>query len=130
MMARLDYNNHADGEQKLQDLAARAVRVQAAVRRRRPKAIANVLGEHAARRGYTQLQSNQSLTDAWNEAAGPLAKFTRAVGLRRGQLEVVAMSSALLQELRLQEHDLVAALGRQLPHEKITGLKLKTGSIA
>lgn len=115
--------------EKLHDLAARAGRVQAAVRRRQPKTIANVLGQHAASRGYAQVRSNESLTKAWHEAAGPLARFTRAVGLRRGQLEVIVMSSTLLQELRLQEHDLVSHLGRLLTHEKITGLRLKTGSV-
>ena len=122
-------SDETDGEQKLQDFAARSRRVQAAVRRRQPKAIANVLGEVIAARGYAQVQSNDSLREAWCEAAGPLARFTRAIGLRRGRLEVVAMSSTILQELRLQEHELLAQLAKLLPHENITGLKLKTGAI-
>jgi predicted nucleic acid-binding Zn ribbon protein len=122
-------NDEVDAQQRLQDFASRAGRVQAAVRRSQPKQIANVLGQLIASRGYAQVQSNESLTSAWNEAVGPLARFTRAVGLRRGRLEVVVASSTLLQELRLQEHDLVSQLGRLLPHENITGLKLKTGVV-
>ena len=99
------------------------------MRRRSPKPIANVLSEHAARRGYTQVQSNEALTAAWQKAAGPLARFTRAVGLRRGQFEVIASSSTLLQELRMQEQDLIVQLTTLLPHESIIGLKLKTGAI-
>jgi predicted nucleic acid-binding Zn ribbon protein len=118
-----------DAAMRLKDCTARARRVQAAVRRNVPKQIANVLSELIASRGYAQVQSNEDLSAAWGEAAGPLAKFTRAVGIRRGKLEVIATSSTLLQELRLQEHDLLARLGQLLPHERITGLKLKSGAI-
>ena len=118
-----------DADQRLGDFSARAGRVQSAVRRRGPKQIANVLSELIASRGYAQVQSNEALEAAWQEAAGPLAKFTRAVGMRRGKLEVIATSSTLLQELRLQEHDLLARLSQLLPHERISGLKLKTGAI-
>ncbi len=122
-------NDEIDAEEKLQDFVTRARRVQTAVRRRQPKPIANALAELFAKRGYGQVQSNDSLIEAWNEVAGPLARFTRAVGIRRGRLEVIVLSSTLTQELRLQEHDLIAHLGRLLPHGNITGLKLKTGAI-
>jgi hypothetical protein len=119
----------SEEEERLQNFAARAGRVQSAVRRRGPKPIANLLGQLVASRGYAQEQSCEALKVAWAEAAGPLARFTRAVALRRGQLEVIATSSTLLHELRLEEHDLLARLSRLLPHERISGLKLKTGAI-
>jgi len=130
-MTTIDQQQTEEGsaDERLRDFTARARRVQSAVRRHRPKQIANVLSELIASRGYAQVQSNEGLATAWGEAAGPLAKFTRAVGIRRGKLEVISTSSTLLQELRLQEHELLARLSQLLPHEQITGLKLKTGAI-
>ena len=122
-------NVEADADQRLEDFSTRAGRVQSAVWRKRPKQIANVLSELIASRGYAQVQSNEAVAAAWQEAAGPLAKFTRVVGMRRGKLEVIVISSTLTQELRLQEHDLLARLSQLLPHERISGLKLKSGAI-
>ena len=87
--------------------------------KRGPERIANVLSELMARRGFARVRSGADCESAWNEAAGPLAAYTRVGQLRRGTLEVVVANSTLIQELTFQKAGLLETLRRLLPDQPI-----------
>ncbi|HXT59680.1 MAG TPA: DUF721 domain-containing protein [Pirellulales bacterium] len=96
----------------------------------RPKAMADVLAELMARRGYARQQASADYSAAWREAAGELiANHTRVGGVRRGALEVIVANSVLLQELTFQKPSILTQLGRLLPQERIGNLKFRVGPI-
>jgi predicted nucleic acid-binding Zn ribbon protein len=95
-----------------------------------PQAIADVLAELMARRGFARISSAAACENAWREAAGELAaQYTRAVGVRRGKLEVLVAHSALVQELSFRKAALLERLKRLLPEEDITDLRFRVGPI-
>jgi predicted nucleic acid-binding Zn ribbon protein len=96
----------------------------------RPKAMADVLAELMARRGYARQQASADYSAAWREAAGELiANHTRVGAVRRGALEVIVANSVLLQELTFQKPSILSQLGRLLPQERIGNLKFRVGPI-
>jgi len=65
-----------------------------------PKKIADALSNLMARKGYARVLAVSALDDAWQAAAGErLAGHSRPGVVKRGVLEVVVRSSAVLQEL-------------------------------
>jgi hypothetical protein len=58
-----------------------------------------------------------------------LAKHTRAGGMRRGVLEVIVRSSAVLQELSFEKRRLVARLAQLLPLRRIRDVRFRVGEI-
>jgi len=98
--------------------------------KRGPQPIADVLAELMARRGFARVQGASDCTDAWREAAGPLAgQYTRVGSVRRGKLEVIVANSTLIQELNFQKTALLEALHRLLPEENIKDLRFRLGAI-
>ena len=96
----------------------------------RPKAMADVLAELMARRGYARERAAADYSAAWREAAGELiARHTRVGVVRRGALEVIVANSVLLQELTFQKPNILNQLGRLLPQERIGNLKFRVGPI-
>lgn len=76
------------------------------------------------------MQSGRAYDAAWREAAGELAaKYTRVGSLRRGTLEVIVLSSTLVQELVFQKPTLLKTLNEQLPDEGIDNLRFRVGDI-
>jgi predicted nucleic acid-binding Zn ribbon protein len=99
-------------------------------RRYEPQPIGEVLNELAARYGLGQSLALEQLQEAWNETVGPdIAPFTKAVGIKGGQLEVVVAASVWVQELNYQKDDLMAGLRERMPKSKIRGLRFKVGPI-
>jgi len=97
---------------------------------REPAHIGNILAELMARRGFARVQSAATYEAAWSEAAGPLAaRYSRAGGLRRGRLEVIAANSTVLQELVFQKPQILQTLRRLLPDEGIDDLRFRVGPI-
>ncbi len=97
---------------------------------RGPKPIGSVLSELMVRRGYARVQSGRQYDLAWREAAGELAaKYTRVGSLRRGTLEVIVLSSTLVQELMFQKPTLLRVLNEQLPNEGIDNLRFRVGNV-
>jgi Dna[CI] antecedent, DciA len=83
-----------------------------------------------ARRGFARVQGAEAYQSAWNEAAGPLAaQYCRVGQLKRGTLEVVVTSSALIQEFGFQKAAILAALNRLLPGHNIKDLRFRLGTI-
>ncbi len=94
-----------------------------------PQHIGNVLSQLMARRGYARVRSAEAYQQAWCEAAGPLAAFSRATQVRRGVLEVLVSNSTMVQEISYQKTTLLKRLSELLPDDKLTDLKLRVGPI-
>jgi len=97
---------------------------------RQPQRMATVLAELMARSGFAGRQAAAQYEQAWREAAGPLlAEQSRPGRLRAGVLEVVAGSSAVVQELTFEKDRLLAALRRSLPEQRIRDLRFRVGRV-
>lgn len=95
-----------------------------------PQPIGRVLAELMARRGFARVQAAEAYAAAWREAAGGLiADHSRVGALRRGTLEVVVASPALIQELGFRKAGLIAALQDLLPDEGIRDLRFRAGAV-
>jgi predicted nucleic acid-binding Zn ribbon protein len=95
--------------------------------RGQPQHIGNVLSQLMARRGYARVQSATGYADAWRDAAGPLAEFSRATQVRRGVLEVLVSDSTMVQEISFQKPALLKRLVELLPDDNLRDLKLRVG---
>ena len=96
-------------------------------KRRAPQAIADILGELVARRGFARVRGQQHLEDAWRTAIGePGAKYTRVGAVRRGTLEVLVANSVLLQELAgFQKQSLLKQLRDALGSDEVRDLRFR-----
>ncbi len=127
-MAKKKSKQSVDPE--LEELSQRNERQRSRFRARQPKTISDVVAQLFAKRGYAARKSNEQLGDLWRQIAGePLAKYSQAVAIRRGQLEVVVANSLMLQEIDFEKTRIVAALSEALPETNITGLKLRVGTL-
>ena len=95
--------------------------------RREPHAIAEILGELVARRGFARVRGQQHLEDGWRTAIGePGAKYTRVGAVRRGTLEVLVANSVLLQELAgFQKQSLLKRLREALGSDEVRDLRFR-----
>ena len=98
---------------------------------RRPKKIADVISQVVSRQGYARFRSNESLLEAWREAAGDrFVKQTRVGNLRRGVLEVIVGNSTVMQELTFAYAEILKKLNELQPDREIRQLRFRTGSLA
>ena len=117
-------------DEKLQYMARRSELHRRRFYARQPKKLADVMAQLVAKRGYSRQRSDEQLQAVWKTAAGPaLAKFSRAIAVRRGRLEVLVSSSTMMQELSFARGRIVAELQQKLPEAKIEDLKLRVGRI-
>lgn len=91
--------------------------------------MSNVLAELFALRGYARVAADEQLGAHWAAAAGSLAaEHTRVRACRRGVLEILVDSSALLQELAtFRKATLLAELQARLPEHGIRDLRFRVG---
>ena len=116
--------------EKLTDLARRTAQHRKRFHARQPKKLADVMAKLVVKRGLGKQQSNRQLQAAWKSAVGPaLAKFSQAVAVRRGKLEVLVVNSLMMQEISFAKSTIVAQLQTHLPEAKITDLKMRVGKI-
>jgi hypothetical protein len=96
-------------------------------KRRAPQAIAEIVGELVARRGFARVRGQQHLEDAWRTAIGqPGAKYTRVGAVRRGTLEVLVANGILLQELAgFQKQNLLKRLCETLGSDEVRDLRFR-----
>ncbi|HBT77246.1 MAG TPA: hypothetical protein DEB39_10065 [Planctomycetaceae bacterium] len=86
--------------------------------------IGDILPHLMARYGFQRQIGSETLEKAWAESIGPqLAAVARPAAKRRGCLEIVVPHGAFAQELAFRESELLAALARLVPEEKIAKLK-------
>ena len=84
-------------------------------------------------RGWGRRQDRLRLEQAWADAVtacGLAAEQTRAGGLRRGVLEVLVGSAALLQELSgFHKRRLLEEVRRRLTGVTVTDLRFRSGVV-
>jgi hypothetical protein len=116
--------------EQLEDLTQRTAKYRRRFYAQEPKKLSNVMARIIAQRGIGKQQSNEQLQTAWSTAAGPeLARFSRAVAVRRGKLEVLVASSLMMQEIGFARERIVAELQEKIPEARIIDLKLRVGQI-
>lgn len=125
-MGIIDMKNKAPSDEEdwiLGQIKQQPSRIQAAPIGRPVRQLLN-------RYGLTQTQAAQDLSEAWKQAAGPeLASVTRPGNINRGVLLIFTQNSSALQELHLRRRQILAALGRSLPHVAIKDLRGRVESI-
>ena len=96
---------------------------------RRPKRPADLLGQLMARKGFSQQESKNDLSEVWGSLVGEsLSSKTRVGLLKRNVLEVYVSSSAVNQQLTFKKTQLLKQLKQQLPKENIKDIRFKIGS--
>jgi predicted nucleic acid-binding Zn ribbon protein len=95
-----------------------------------PKRMADVLAQLVQKKGYAQVRTAQSHTQAWKDAAGPhFAAVTEPGKIARGVLEVTAANSLVMQELTFEKERLLSAIQQALPTAGIKQLRFKVGQV-
>ena len=117
--------NQDDDERNLQsDYRRRQVRIPP------PKAMGDVMSQLLTRRGYAQVQAAALSAAAWRAAVGEqLAGHTRPGNVRRGVLEVLVTSSAVVQELSFLKAKVVKQLAQLAPDQRIRDVRFRVGPI-
>jgi predicted nucleic acid-binding Zn ribbon protein len=117
-------------DELLNDHRGRARFARTRFAERRPQRARDVLTQVIARKGYAAVRGAEELADAWRGAVpAEFAKLTRVAGLRAGRLEVVAASSAVIEEIGFQKARLLEALRAAAPTARINDLRLRVGPI-
>ena len=94
-----------------------------------PRKMADVLGGLMARQGYARVLATSNLESVWRQAAGErLAGHSRPGVVKRGVLEVLVRSSAVLQDLTFAKAKIVKQLIEQCPSEKIRDVKFRVAA--
>lgn len=116
--------------EKLADLTDRTATHRRRFYARQPKKLSDVMAKLVVKRGLGKQQSNEQLRAVWQAAAGPaLGKFSQAVAVRRGKLEVLVASGLMMQEIGFARSQILVELQQRLPEAKITDLKMRVGRI-
>ena len=93
---------------------------------RRPKRPADLLGQLMARKGFSQQESKNDLSDVWGSLVGEsLSGKTRVGLLKRNVLEVYVSSSAVNQQLTFKKAQRLKQLKQQLPKENIKDIRFQ-----
>lgn len=93
-----------------------------------PKRLGEVLAELAASSGYGRVLATAEWEVAWRRVVGSEIAAQTAVKLpRAGRVEVVVTHPVLLQELSFRKEELIAALRRELPHQKVHDIRFRLG---
>ena len=97
---------------------------------KRTKTAAELISRLIAKRGFAETQWNDRLQKAWLSVVDiELADKTRATVIKRGSLEIIASSSAAMQQLAFVKQSLLQKLQQELPDAGIRALRFRTGPI-
>ena len=95
-----------------------------------PTKMDNLVSQLLTRRGYARGQAATQQTELWNELVGKeVAKSTRAGAIRRGVLEVLCQSSAVMQELAFKKETLIKQLNNELLGKQLVDIKLRVADV-
>ena len=90
----------------------------------------SVIAGLMSRRGYAQVEESSEGEAGWQEVVGPqLGPQTRSANVRRGVMEVIVASSAVMQELTFRKTALLKQLAQRLPSHKIKDLRFRVGAV-
>jgi len=92
--------------------------------------LSDVLGRLFISRGWGRSSEAAALEAAWAAAIDPAEiPHCRAVGLRRGVLEIEVKSAVLLQEFaQFRKRELLGSIRAKLPGRTISDLRFRPGS--
>ena len=97
---------------------------------RRPKKAADLISKITARYGIGSRKSNDQLQGLFDSIVGvEFANHCRVNGLSRGVLEVLVSNSALTQQLSFKRHEIINHIKKNLPNEKISDLRFRSGPL-
>ncbi len=81
-------------------------------------------------RGIAAEQSTTELDRHWSRLVGePFAARTKTGAIRRGTLEIIVETSAVLQQLQFRQQELLTAIQDQLPQYAIVKFRMRVGPI-
>ena len=93
-----------------------------------PHKLGDLLGAVLAKYDAAGTTARSDLERAWSTALGPdLARRARVGALRRGTLEILVESSALIQELCYRQEELLAAVQANVQHNRVAALRFRRG---
>jgi len=92
-----------------------------------PKKIGDLLGSIMAKYGYANTTARNELDEAWEEVASEqVRKHTRLGSVRRGVLEVLVDTPALLSRLEsFEKQRLLEGLQSRVRHSQISGIRFR-----
>ena len=94
------------------------------------KPMGQAISQLLARTGYAQVQSAALCESAWRTAVGEkLAPHTRPGNIRRGVLEVLVATSAVMQELAFVKAKVIKQLAQLAPDQKIRDVRFRVGPL-
>ena len=126
----MNQSQHEPTKSEMDELSRRSDRLRARAAARAPKRIGDIVAQIQARRGFAQIQAAGEIEEAWQEVAGRmLASRSRVGPVRRGVLEIIVESSAILQEMTFQKDDLAAKIASRWPDLAIRQLRLRVGPL-
>ncbi len=97
---------------------------------RRPQKAADIIAQLMARQGYGQLQSNNELQTVWKNIVGDGFRDRTQVGsIRMGVLEVIVVSSVVVQRLEFEKKRLLMELKKNLPNTKLKDIRFRIGKM-
>lgn len=97
---------------------------------RKAKPMNSVVARILAETGVGQTQSQQQLRNAWSNAAGKVIASVTATGkLRRGVLEIIVESSAVMQQLTFKKSQLLVSINEQYKDAQIKDIRFKVGVV-
>jgi len=121
--------NPVDKDSFLSDMSRRSSSYSRWFRARQPKKIGKVVAQVMQRRGYAQIENARQLEEAWQSVIGDLATSARVGAVRRGTLEVLVVSSLMMQEFTFQKERLLRAMQQAYPVGKIERIRFRIGNI-
>ena len=97
---------------------------------RKAKSMNNVVARIMSETGVGQTQSQQQIRNAWTAAAGKAIATVTAPGkLRRGVLEIIVESSAVMQQLVFKKSQLLLSINDCYNSADIKDLRFKVGVV-
>ena len=95
-----------------------------------PSKMDNLVSQLLTRRGYARVQAASQQAELWNKLVGEeVAKSTRVGSIRRGVLEVLCQSSAVMQELAFKKETLIKQLNHELLGKQLVDIKLRVADV-
>ncbi|GHT26906.1 hypothetical protein FACS18942_05240 [Planctomycetales bacterium] len=90
--------------------------------------LGDVLPSLIVRYGLQNEKNTEHLIASWSVAVGePFSNVSRISALKRGVLEITVSHSAFIQELLFRQNELLAAMQKNNPDEKIRKIKFVAG---
>lgn len=95
--------------------------------RSRIESIGPIINRYMKNSGLGAALRHREIHEVWQSAVGPESTHTRLVGVRGATLEVEVESSALMQDLEMKRHNLLAALQAEVAKPFVSRIHFRLG---